>query len=91
MARRIDHKERSSPSSNNRSGRESANSLLTNSSGTETLGGAKSSPATPTPDHSGTTDASDTTVIFNDHKVRKSHSLQSIMEMKIQSLTFFVV
>ncbi|XP_063588431.1 partitioning defective 3 homolog isoform X15 [Penaeus indicus] len=68
VARRIDHKERSSPSSNNRSGRESANSLLTNSSGTETLGGAKSSPATPTPDHSGTTDASDTTVIFNDHK-----------------------
>ncbi|XP_037789015.1 partitioning defective 3 homolog isoform X16 [Penaeus monodon] len=68
VARRIDHKERSSPSSNNRSGRESANSLLTNSSGTETLGGAKSSPATPTPDHSGTTDTSDTTVIFNDHK-----------------------
>ena len=60
VARRIDHnRERSSPSSANRSGRESANSLLTNSSGTETLGGAKSAPTTPIPDHFGTTDASD--------------------------------
>ncbi|KAK8742497.1 hypothetical protein OTU49_001918 [Cherax quadricarinatus] len=65
VARRTDHKERSSPSSANRSGRESANSLLTNSSGTETLGGAKSSPATPTPDHSGIIDSSETTVTLN--------------------------
>ncbi|KAG7168127.1 Partitioning defective 3-like [Homarus americanus] len=69
VARRTDHnKERSSPSSANRSGRESANSLLTNSSGTETLGGAKSSPATPTPDNSGVTDSSEATVIFNANK-----------------------
>ncbi|XP_068230117.1 partitioning defective 3 homolog isoform X19 [Palaemon carinicauda] len=63
VARRTDSsRERSSPSSANRSGRDSANSLLTNSSGTETLGGAKSSPATPTPDHSGLTDVSDSTL-----------------------------
>ncbi|KAK7086822.1 Partitioning defective 3, partial [Halocaridina rubra] len=69
VARRTDlSKGRSSPSSANRSGRDSANSLLTNSSGTETLGGAKSSPATPTPDHSGLTDASDATVIIGGHK-----------------------
>ncbi|KAK8405633.1 hypothetical protein O3P69_001861 [Scylla paramamosain] len=69
VARRIDHsKERSSPSSANRSGRESANSLLTNSSGTETLGGAKSAPTTPTPDHLGSTDASDATTTFHSNK-----------------------
>ncbi|XP_045604330.1 partitioning defective 3 homolog isoform X4 [Procambarus clarkii] len=66
VARRTDHnRERSSPSSANRSGRESASSLLTNSSGTETLGGAKSSPATPTPDHACITDSSNATVILN--------------------------
>ncbi|XP_050715953.1 partitioning defective 3 homolog isoform X11 [Eriocheir sinensis] len=66
VARRTDlSRERSSPSSANRSGRDSANSLLTNSSGTETLGGTKSAPTTPTPDHSGTTDASDATLVFH--------------------------
>ncbi|XP_064121399.1 partitioning defective 3 homolog isoform X18 [Macrobrachium nipponense] len=69
VARRTDSsRERSSPSSANRSGRDSANSLLTNSSGTETLGGAKSSPATPTPDHSGITDASDSMLSTGIHK-----------------------
>lgn len=69
VARRTDNsRERSSPSSANRSGRDSANSLLTNSSGTETLGGAKSSPATPTPDHSGITDVSDSMLSAGIHK-----------------------
>ncbi|KAK3864199.1 hypothetical protein Pcinc_030096 [Petrolisthes cinctipes] len=73
VARRIDQgrPERSSPSSANRSGRESANSLLTNSSGTETLGGAKSAPTTPTPDHNSGMSGQypDTaTVIFNVNK-----------------------
>ncbi|XP_071534153.1 uncharacterized protein [Panulirus ornatus] len=76
VARRTDHnRERSSPSSANRSGRESANSLLTNSSGTETLGGAKSSPATPTPDHSGTNDVSEANSNFNTNKYDDRHEI----------------
>ena len=58
VARRADGKQTS--------GRDSADSVATNSSGTETLGGMKSSgPATPTPDHSGTSETSDGTVVLN--------------------------
>ena len=60
VARRVD----SQKDFNGSSGRDSVNSVATNSSGTETLGGFKSlsSPATPTPDHSGISEHSDGTV-----------------------------